>query len=104
MHERWSELSVRAAGQIESSDTDVWENICAVLQLFIAEVTPDSDPAANAARWKLESSKSSRSLEMHRDLAKEMLERLFTRHKTEWENFMGFPCPGSLSLNWECEA
>ena len=61
-------------------------------------------PRTNATRRKLESSKSSRSLEMHRDLAKEMLERLFTLHKTEWENFMGFPCPGSLSLNWECEA
>ena len=61
-------------------------------------------PRANAPRWKLESSKPNRSLEMHWDLAKEMLERLFTRHKTEWENFMGFPCPESLSLNWECEA
>ena len=44
-HERWSALSVRAAGQIESPATDVWENVCAVLQLFVAEVTPDSDPA-----------------------------------------------------------
>ena len=65
-------------------------------------------PPANAPRWNLESFKLSQWLEMLRDIAQEVLKRLHTQHKTEWENFMALPGPdpslqiGNASQDYEC--
>lgn len=118
-------LSVHAAGQIEASNTYVWENLSA--PTFDAGVTPDFDKAkitsamkqhaiagtlyldhlavlqdlwANAPRVKLESFNLSHSLEMDQDIVKKMLLGLVTRHKTEWDNFMTFLGPDSFLVNW----
>ena len=74
------------------------------VNLLLPELRRIQNPQTNAPRWKLVSSKRSRSLEMPRDLAKEMLERLLIRQKTEWENFMAFPGPEFISIDWEHEA
>ena len=62
------------------------------------------DLRPNAPCLKLESFRLSQSLEMPRDVAKEMLERLLIRHEIEWENIMAFSGPESFFIDWEREA
>lgn len=122
-------LSVHAAGETESSDAYVWEDLGA--QTFREGASPDfdekritgameeyaiagalhldhlaalSESPANKPRLNLECFWLSQSLDLPLEDVKKKLEHLLARHKYEWENFMASLGPDSFVAKWVNEA
>ena len=118
-------MSVHAAGETESSDTYVWEDLGA--PTFESGASPDFDRAkitgamrqhaiagvlhvdhlaglkdsrADAPRLNMGSFQISQSLGLSRGTVSRNMNRLLARHKHEWESFLEFIGPDSFVTKW----
>ena len=116
-------LSVHAAGQTEPSSNYVWENLAT--PDFESGTAPKFDKITEAMREyaiagtlhmdhlasllqsrindshvKLEIFRLSQSLDLDQDVVRQKLDRLLTKHKQEWENFVAFLGEESFINHW----